>query len=613
MKRSEKSDMGEKVAKIKALAIGGITAGERAAAQAALDRVRARASKSPVDWKVTRLVDERTGDSCLGFDFPTRLHGRAFEVIDDDLAEQPSKVRARLKKRGAAFKGSKKDQIAFVEKLLNRMSPEPLILAMKPGFRDDGFILGNVMLGSARGKYRWNSSAQHLGAEDIGDRHGNRDAWGRDVGKTARKSSYLSCGLLIQLAGCIPSYIEWRMKGTTGLTPILSETATFNIEGESGSGKTNIARAAAGLIGPPHLIAKWDFSRRGLEELAESRHDLALILDDVETHVDDGMTLKTALRHVTQVVPKRHSKHIAKKAAKADLPALSWSNFGLTTSPPNLEEMARAIGWTRTDGERVRLISIPVPPVSKGGIFDRLKGSDAERVEEGKVLTKRLERGIAQNFGLIFPLWIEYLLAADQSKQLIELVEKFVMRMAGHGDGWDARYARKLGVLYAVGRLAVKAGILLWPKTWPFKAVARCYRRAIGAIRSDHVLADKTIRLLATLSTDPKRFVRVKPGGQAVIRFGDRTLGLRTKYRGKGVLAVRDETLRGLAGSRAVAKTIITQFQMRQLLLGGHGQRRTTQLPVRILVAKKKIKKPRFLLIDLQRLLKHVKANPQKK
>jgi hypothetical protein len=564
-------------------------------------------------WKVTRLVDERTGDSCLGFDFPTRLHGAGFEVIDDDLAEQPGKVRARLKKRGAAFEDTKKGQIALVQKLLKRMSPDPLILAMKPGFRDDGFILGKVMLGSARGKYRWNPSAQHLGAEDISDSHGSRAAWNNDVGKIARRSSYLSCGLLVQLAACIPSYIEWRMKGTAGLTPILSETATFNFEGKSGSGKTNIARAAAGLIGPPDLIAKWDFSRRGLEELAESRHDLALILDDVETHVEDGMSLKTALRHVTQVVPKGQSKHMARKAEKADLPALSWSNFGLTTSPPNLEKMARTIGWTRTDGERVRLISIPVPSVSKGGIFDRLKGSDAERVEEGKKLTQDIERGIAQNFGLIFPLWIQHLLAADQSKQLIELVEKFVKRMAGHGDGWDARYARKFGVLYAVGRLAVKAGILPWPNAWPRKAVTRCYHQAISAIRSEQVLADKLIRVLASLATDSKRFVPVQSGGQAVIRFDDLTLGLLTKYRGKGVLAVRDETLRGLAGSKAVAKTTIKELQVGQLLLGGHGQRRTTQLLNRIYVANKEIKKPRFWLIDLPCLLKYVKANPLKK
>src|SRR6516225_3637542 len=86
-------------------------------------------------WEVTRLVDERSGDSCLGIDFPTRLHGRGFEVIDDDLAEQPGRVRGRLKKRGAMFHGTKKKQIRFVKKLLNRAAPEPLILAMKPGFR----------------------------------------------------------------------------------------------------------------------------------------------------------------------------------------------------------------------------------------------------------------------------------------------------------------------------------------------------------------------------------------------------------------------------------------------------------------------------------------------
>lgn len=575
-------------------------------------RTRGRDTRTPNGWKVTRLVDERSGDSCLGLDFPTRLHAAGFEVIDDDLAEQPGKIRARLKKRGAAFEGTKKDQIAFVRKLLKGMSPEPLILARRPGFRDEGFVLGKVMLGSARGKYRWNSSAQRLGAQDIGDSDGSRPAWKNDVGKMARKSSYLSCGLLVQLAACIPSYIEWRMQGKAGLKPILSETATFNFEGESGSGKTNIVRATAGLIGPPHLIAKWDFSRRGLEELAESRHDLALALDDVETHVDDGMSLKTALRHVTQAVPKGNSKHIAEKAAKADLPALSWCNFGLTTSPLKLEEMARTIGWKRTDGERVRFISIPVPPVSKGGIFDRLKGSDAERVEEGKVPTQRLEEGIAQNYGLIFPLWVEYLLRADHSKQLIELVEKFVMRMAGQGDGWDARYARKFGILYAAGRLAVEAEILPWHKAWPRKAVSRCYRRAVGAIRSEQVLADKVIRVLASKATDTKRFVPVKTGGKAVIRFGDLTLGLLTKYRDKGVLAVRDEDLRKLAGSKAVLKKIIEELQTGHLLLGGHGQRRTTQLLVRIYVSKKKINKPRFWLIDSQRLRNHVKATPHK-
>ena len=559
-------------------------------------------------WKVTRLVDERSGDSCLGIDFPTRLQRRGFEVIDDDLAEQPGRVRAQLKKRGAAFQGTKKKQIRFVKKLLNRAAPEPLILAMKPGFRDDGFIFGKRMLGSAQGKYRWRSDTQHLGAPDVGDARGDRDAWNRDIGKVALKSTALSCGVMSGLASCVPSYIEWRMKGSADLKPLISETASFNFEGESGSGKTNISRATAGLVGPPDLVARWDFTRRGLEELAESRNDLPLVLDDTETHVDDSLSLKTAVRYVTQIIPKRASKHIAKKAEKTDLPALSWSNFGLTTSPPHLEKIAEGLGWKRTDGERVRLICVPVPPVSRAGIFDRLNGTHAERVEEGKVLTGRLERGIAQNYGLIFPLWVKYLLAADRSERLVKLVERFVRRVARHADGWETRFARKFGVLYAVGRLAVNAGILPWPNAWPLEAITRCYRRAMRAIRSDQVQAARLIKWLASQSSDPASFITAKPGTRDPIPFGDRTLGLSTRYRGKTVLAVRDEPLLQHVGSRTVMKAVITALQQGQLLIGGHGQRRTTQLPVSINFAGRTIKKPRFWLLDSRRLVKRVKG-----
>ena len=526
-------------------------------------------------WVITRLTDERTGDSCLGIDFPRRLHGRDFQVVDDDLAEQPGRLRAQLKTRGAAFTGNTKEaQIKFVRKLLKRPQAER-ILAMKPGFRKDGFILGKRMLGSARSKYRWQSQEQNLKAQDIGHRRGNPDAWARDVGEVALHSSSLTTGLLIALASCVPSYFEWRMKRAPDLKPLLSETASFNFEGESGSGKTNISRAAAGLIGPPRLIAKWDFTRRSLEELAESRNDLPFILDDTETHVEEGMSLKTALRHVTQVVPKGTSKHISKTAAKRDLHPLSWSNFGLTTSPPDLEKVAQSLGWKRTDGERVRFISIPVPPVSKGGIFDWLTGTDVQRVEEGKALTERLERGIAQNYGLIFPRWIDYLLEADRSKRLVELVERFVSHVASDGTGWDSRYARKFGVAYAVGWLAVDAGIVPWPKNWPRKAVVRCYRRSIAAIHNDQILANKMIQWIANVSTDPSRFVPIKSSHKSKTSLNKRMLGFRTKHLGKSVLAVRDETLRKMAGSHAVEKAAVQKLQQQNILVGGHGQRRT--------------------------------------
>jgi hypothetical protein len=119
--------------------------------------------------------------------------------------------------------------------------------------------------------------------------------------------------------------------------------------------------------------------------------------------------------------------------------------------------------------------------------------------------------------------------------------------------------------------------------------------------------------LIANVSTDPSRFVPIKPGHQTKISLSDRTLGLRTTHRGKRVLAVRDETLLKLAGSRAVAKAAVQKFQQTKILVGGHGQRRTTQLPVSICVGEKTIKKPRFWLIKPVPLQKYVKNLAQRK
>jgi hypothetical protein len=86
-------------------------------------------------WEAMRLIDERTGNSCIGIDFPRRQGGFGFEVFDDDLAEQPKRVREILKKRGAALEGTKEDQIRFMSRLMTKAPAEPLILLP----RESGF------------------------------------------------------------------------------------------------------------------------------------------------------------------------------------------------------------------------------------------------------------------------------------------------------------------------------------------------------------------------------------------------------------------------------------------------------------------------------------------
>ena len=193
-------------------------------------------------------------------------------MIDEDLAEQPGKVRMQLKKRGAAFEGTKSAQIAFTHKLLKERSPKPLTLAMKPGFRNrDGFVLGSRMLGAAKGNFLWYPHAE----DEIGDRRGNYAGWKRDVGLVALHSTYLTFGLCVALGAPLPTYVLDRCQKR-----LVSETAVFNFSGDSGSGKSSINRAAAGTFGPPQLH-NWNFSRRGLGRICGGEERFA---GDIRRH-----------------------------------------------------------------------------------------------------------------------------------------------------------------------------------------------------------------------------------------------------------------------------------------------------------------------------------------
>jgi uncharacterized protein DUF927 len=557
--------------------------------------IRSDESREPGEWKAARLIDERTGNSYVGIDFPRRQHGSGFESFDDDWIEQPKRIRDLLKKRGAAMVGTREDQVKFVRRFLVKMPPDAVTLAMKPGMRGkDGFVLGNRILGTAKGRYRWKRQSESHGRGELGDRRGDRDSWNRDVGEVALKSTPLTFGLCLSLACPLPSYVL----ANRGVR-LLSETAVFNLSGESGSGKSSIVRAAAGLFGPPGLIGKWDFTRRGLEEYSESRNDLLEVLDDLETHTEEAGSLRIGLHHVNQVITSGQSKIIS---SHADLPPLSWTTFGLTSSPKGIDEIAEQIGWKRSDGQRARLPDIPIPQLANAGIFDRVEGDELQKIKEGKRLIARLDAGVTQNYGLIMPRWLNFLFFEDQSERILKLTDSFLKDVLSNGDGFDERYARKFAVPAVAGRLAAQRGIVPWPERWPVVAVKRCYHLSLKTVRSDALVADKRIRLIARLAENSDRFIFAEPGRSEPVRFDDNTLGLRTYYQNQKVLAIRDNTLATFAGSAVIAGLIVAQLRAKKILVGGQGHAGTTQLSIPIVFGDRTILKPRFWLIDPKRL-----------
>jgi hypothetical protein len=551
---------------------------------------------APDEWICEFLIDEETEEARIGFIFRTRLGRTRFVDLDTDLAESPKDLRLALKRHGAALTGTIAQQLTFVENLVKNAAEEGKLLTSKPGFRDDTFVLGPKAFGRHKEKYRWKRNPDDPRVDRIGEVAGTLITWKRDVGGVAVYSSYLSFALMASLATCLPSYFRWR----TG-KPLLPEAPVFNFSGETSIGKTTITLAGAGLFGAPDVIFAWDFTERGLAEICHARNDLLLVLDDTEKYIGKASDFEKALRLVNQLIPGGQSKLMARVARKNSLPALTWAVTVLTSSERPINILAAECGMKRTRGNNVRLIDIAVPGASKGGIFDRLPETGNERLLRARDLIGQLKSGIETNYGLLFPLWISVLLEADRTAELDSYI-KFFMAKARTHVGWEDRNALKFAVVFAAGKLATKAGLLPLPKDLAWKATRCCYWRALAALASDEDRAVSAIRELVKLSDDHDAFARSGLGSWFPISFKEETMGVLCKYKGKDVVAVRAERLSKIAGGNAVKKMVLARLAKAKALFEGQGHANTLQLPLRIRIGGKMVKKPRFYVISLAAL-----------
>ena len=550
------------------------------------------------NFRAYRLYDERTENTLLGLEYPKNLGGTGFATVDMDDAERPEKVRLALKRKGAKLTGPKARQLKLINELLSSIEPESKQLAMKPGFRGRGFVLGELTLGSASGAFVWHAPS---GKPDIGQVSGSLEAWKTTVAPIVAQSSFAAVAVLIGLAAPLVSYVGQHISDTPGLSPLLSETAIWNFSGGSGTGKTTLSRVAAGLFGSPDAVFKWDFTRPGLEAAAEARNDLVLVLDDIEKHVEITMSLKNALRLVGQVIPSGVSKALSPSAKENGCPERRWCTFGISSSPLPLDTIAERLKWSRSDGEKVRFIDVPVPKATKAGIFDRLPEGTKDRVGAGKAAITELERHLALQYGSAFPAWIEYLLTRSRALKIQKYAASFVDRVAGDGTGYDKRYAEKFAVLYAAGKLAIEAGILPWDNSLPWKAVAKCYKLALKSAASADAQAATKVELLRSLLQQPERFPKLKGTGTKVVEYKPKTLGVRTRIKGRRVCALRDTEIQAFAGSKAVAKAIRKRLAEVGALNPGQGTAGTSQPGIKVQIGKK-VSKPRFWIIDEAKL-----------
>lgn len=491
-----------------------------------------QASNPPAGWSVHLLQDEQTGLHKIRLVFPLASgNGHGVHTFLNELRLEPKKVQQDLLNKNAALPAER--SIEFVQRVLSLTPNAPTLTTAKPGFRPPrGFVSATAMYGSANGTYEWDGSAL-LTSLSVGARSGTVKGFNSTIGSAALHSPILTLCILLALASGLPSYVRMRKGSDAAGSALMSEPFILHLCGPSTTFKTTAARCCAAVQGEPRPC-NWNITSAAAAELASSHNDHALILDDLEKLAVEGRDASTLIRSVIQLIGAGQSKVRSKKVT--DMPTLTWSLCALSTGTRSFNDMTSG-GRQANTGQPLRGVDLIVPDMKSGGIFGtsvRAEGEEENGIDELKEL---MERGLRDQYGVLLPEWITYLLKHDVSDRILELVNHFEEAIASMRSPFEKRLARKFGLIYAAGRLAQDAKLLTWPKNWPRKALRYCFDNAVRALPNQAAAYPSPLSELRGLvkdnelfpkwSTEKKPIVPPEAAGFRVGRDGSRTLFLK--------------------------------------------------------------------------------------
>ncbi|HEY8008754.1 MAG TPA: DUF927 domain-containing protein [Methylocella sp.] len=532
--------------------------------------------KPTAKWSVRYRRVELTAQYDIEIRFRTR-GGKCDTIIMSarDRSEF-EKIRRELCARDARLPNDRKASTEFVETLLRATPKQAVKVVSKAGFRDGatGFVMPARMYGAAEGRFVWDDI---FADPAFGEIKGNLAQFEEGVLMPALASPFLSFAILIGLAAPLPSYVEQK----DGCGKLVPEGAIFHPAADSSAGKTLCARVTQSVFGSPEVFMDYQATERGVAEACYAHNDLVVVLDDTETAALEDGELFRAMKLFGQRLPAGRSKAIAKIAAKSGLPPMTWFCFGVSTGPETLAELGQRL-HKKLHGLRVRFIDLPLPPSARGGIFARVMGEAQLGVENPGELIKKIETAISQNHGVMMDAWIHFLLSDDHSERIREMVDKFVEMTAGGEHGLEARFARKFGVIYAAGLLAVKAGLLPWSTDWVAKAVRYCYDLARNTRDPDARAVETALKAIARALKIKGRFPRHDLKQRRTPVMSERALGLRVSRENKSRWYICPDRL-DLVGVKdpRVRRLIIEKAKELKLIVASNNASSSVQMRVR--------------------------------
>ena len=248
------------------------------------------------------------------------------------------------------------------------------------------------------------------------------------------------------------------------------EGCGFNLYGQSSSGKTTLAEAAASVWGKgdsPGFVRSWRSTANALEATAALHTDTLLVLDELGV-VDPREAHAAAYQLAVGTGRGRAARDGSLRQP------LTWRTMVLSTGEVRIADKLVEAGQRARAGQQVRLIDIPADAGAGFGAFDN-EGAKGD----AKVLADEIKAAAQSSYGTAGPEFVRRLIADDDDKiadTIKAMVDAFRTHYAPEGaDGQVLRVCDKFGLVAAAGELAREFGIVPWNEGEARDAARRCF------------------------------------------------------------------------------------------------------------------------------------------
>lgn len=410
------------------------------------------------NWKFGKYVDKSGQQAYLGIHFMTEgvMCKKPLILPLSDYANT-SRVMKELVNTGADI--NPLQDIKTLEKRIQLQNLVPGKYAGKLGWFENSFLTPHKFYGLVNTNIVIQPKILDA-AEDQFECRGEFEIWREEVLELAEKSSFLMFAIMMALA----SILQSRVFGGN------EEGFIINFCGATSRGKTTALAVAKSFSGDPEKLLRWDLSPRNLAEAAAAASDTLLTIDDLDS-IADKSGFGRDIAAWTHMLASGRSRSYS-VVMRDQLPDLYWTCCALTCGKESVEKLSLKSGHVRSQSDKVRMMDIPIPSVSDGGIWDDLKVDD-----NPSELTQSIRDAVLLQHGTALPIWLGLCFKSpklvDNTKRLINrYIEKLEFEPAA---GMEHRIAKKFGLIYAAGILGCKHHILPWNYERIYNAVLKMH------------------------------------------------------------------------------------------------------------------------------------------